>query len=183
MSSVKDVLGLFAKRVQQQSKSNLSKKKKRDTSALYDSIDFKITKSKNSIQLAFLMEKYGKFVDKGVQGAKSSAKAPDSDYSFGKGNGDGDGLSARIFQMVVRKKIQFQIRSKEGFKVKGVGRFMSYKTTAFLISRSIYQKGLETTNFFTTPFENEFKKLPEQVVEAYALEVNGLIKDIFKSND
>jgi len=48
--------------------------------------------------------------------------------------------------------------------------------TAFLIRNSIWNKGIETTNFFTRPFELAFKKLPDELIEAYSLEVENLLK-------
>jgi len=170
--SVKQVLELFGKRVQQQSKSNLSKRGKKDTSELYNSIGYDVKVSKNSFHLSFTMTDYGKFVDKGVKGKTSSAKAPKSPFRFGSGTGRSGGLTDGINGWVKRKRLQF--------KERGTGKFLSYQSTAFLITRSIYNKGIETTNFFTTPFENEFKKLPEQVVEAYGLEVNQLLTHVFK---
>lgn len=172
MSGVKDVLELFGKRVQQQSKSNLSKKDKKDTSNLYDSIGYEVKVSKNSFQLSFTMEDYGKFIDKGVKGKTSSSKAPNSPFKFGSKTGKKGGLTDGIFGWVTRKRLQF--------KQRGTGKFLSYKSTAFLITRSIYNKGIETTNFFTKPFENEFKKLPNEIIQAYGLEVNQLMKHVFK---
>ena len=170
--SVKDALELFGKRIQQQSKSNLTKKGKKDKGDLYNSIGYEVKVSKNSFQLSFTMEDYGLFIDKGVKGKTSSTKAPNSPFKFGTGTGKKGGLTEGINGWVKRKRIQF--------KARGSGKFLSYKSTAFLISRSIYNKGLETTNFFTKPFENEFKKLPSEIVEAYGLEVNKLMIDIFK---
>jgi hypothetical protein len=47
-------------------------------------------------------------------------------------------------------------------------------TTA--ISHIVWHEGLKTTNFFTKPFEQAFKKLPDELIEAYALEVEDLLK-------
>lgn len=170
--SVKDTLNLFGKRIQQQSKSNLSKRNKKDTGELYDSIGYELKVSKNSFQLAFKMADYGTFIDKGVKGKTSSSKAPSSPFKFGSGTGKKGGLTNGIDGWVKRKRIQF--------KERGTGKFLSYKATTFLITRSIYNKGLETTNFFTTPFENEFKKLPDELVTAYGLELNQFLTYAFK---
>ena len=169
--SVKEVLDTFGKRVQQQAKSNLTKKGKKDKGELYDSIGYELKVSKNSFQLSFKMTDYGQFVDKGVRGKTSSSKAPNSPFKFGSGTGKKGGLTDGINGWVQRKRIQF--------KEKGTGKFLSYKSTSFLITRAIYNKGLETTNFFSKPFENEFKKLPEQVVEAYGLELESFLKYTF----
>lgn len=170
MSVVKE-LEKFGKYVVQQSKSNLSKKKHRDTSNLYNGIKFEVTKQKDSTTLSFdfgTANDYWQFVDKGVKGVSSSAKAPNSPFKFGTGTGKGGGLTKGINGWVARKRIQFQDRKTK--------QFLSYKATAFLIVRSIWNKGLETTNFFTKPFEAAFKRVPDDIYAAYALEVEEQLK-------
>jgi len=170
--SVKAELEAFGKYVVQQSKSNLTKKGKKDTSTLYDGMTFKVTETKRNTTLVFSFgaaDDYWEFVDKGVKGMSSSKKAPNSPFKFGKSYGSGDGsLTKAINGWVGRNRIQFKDRQS--------GKFLSYKSTSFLIARSIYQKGLATTNFFTKPFEQAFKRLPDAVYEAYALEVENQLK-------
>lgn len=164
--SVKKELDNFGKYVVKQSRTNLTKKGKKDTGELYKSLDYNLKVSANSFELSFVGADYLDFVDKGVKGVSSSAKAPKSPYKFGSGTGKKNGLTNGINNWVERKRIQF--RTKEG-------KFMSYKSTAFLIRRSIWFKGLETTNFFSRPFELAFNRLPDDLVEAYALEVEDLL--------
>jgi len=167
--SVKNALDDFGQYIVKQSRANLTRKGKKDTSSLYKSLDYDLKVSKNSFELTFLMEDYGKFVDKGVKGVSSSAKAPTSPFKFGSGTGQKGGLTNGIKGWTRRKRIQFKDRN--------TGKFLSYESTAFLIMRSIYQKGLETTNFFERPFELAFKRLPDELVEKYGLEVDKLLKN------
>jgi len=169
--SVVNELEKFGKYVVQQSKSNLSKKKKKDTSNLYNGVKFEVTKEKDATTLTFdfgTANDYWQFVDKGVKGVSSSAKAPNSPFKFGTGTGKSGGLTKGINGWVARKRIQFQDRKTK--------QFLSYKATAFLIIRSIWNKGLETTNFFTKPFEQAFKRVPDDIYAAYALEVEEQLK-------
>lgn len=168
----KTVLETFGKRVVQQSRTNLTKKGKKDTGGLYDSLSYKVLVHKQSFSLSINMEDYGEFVDKGVKGKSSSRKAPSSPFRFGTGTGRKGGLTDGINGWVKRKGIQF--------RDKKTGRFLTHKATAFIITRSIYQTGLETTNFISKPFANEFKKLPQEMVEAYALELNDFMTLAFK---
>lgn len=168
----KNYLDNFGKYIVQQSRSNLTKKQKNDTKDLYNSLSYEVNVYPNSFQLSFKMTDYGQFVDKGVKGVSSSSKAPNSPFRFGSGSGKTGGLTKGIDGWVQRKRIQFKNR--------GTGKFMSYKQTAFLIRNSIWNKGLETTNFFTKPFEHAFKKLPEDLVEIYALDVENLMKTALK---
>ena len=169
--SVVNELEKFGKYVVQQSKSNITKRRKKDTSALYNGIKFNVEKKDNVTTLTFdfgTANDYWEFVDKGVKGKTSSEKAPNSPFKFGTGTGKKGGLTSGVNGWVTRKRIQF--------KDKKSGKFLSYKSTAFLIMRSIWNKGLETTNFFTKPFEQAFLRVPDDVYEAYGLEVEKQLK-------
>ena len=166
--SVRNELDKFGKYVVQQSRSNLTRKGKKDTGDLYKYLgyDLFVSKTESSFSLSFKMSDYGQFIDKGVKGVSSSAKAPKSPYKFGTGTGIKGGLTNGIDRWVSRKRIQFQDRKS--------GKFMSYKQTAYLIRNSIWNKGIETTNFFTDPFERAFKRLPDDLVESFGLEIDNL---------
>ena len=169
--SVVDELNKFGKYVVQQSKSNLSKKKKKDTSALYNGVKYSVEAGNRTTTLRFdfgTANDYWEFVDKGVKGVSSSTKAPNSPFKFGTGTGKKGGLTKGINGWVARKRIQFKDRKS--------GQFLSYKSTAFLIMRSIWNKGLATTNFFTKPFEQAFQRLPDAIYEAYSLQVEDQLK-------
>lgn len=167
--SVKKELNSFGKYLVKQTRSNLTRKGKNNTSSLYKSLDYNVEVYKNSFTFEFLAEDYLTFVDKGVKGTKSSAKAPMSPYKFGSGTGVKGGLTNGINKWVRQKRIQF--KSKKG-------KFLSYESTAFIVRRSIWFTGLETTNVFTRPFELAFKRLPDDIVEAYALEVEDLLNTV-----
>jgi len=125
--SVVDELNKFGAYVQQQAKSNLSKKKKKDTSKLYNGINYKVTPTRDGAVLVFDFKDandYWEFVDKGVKGVSSSSKAPNSPFKFGTGTGKKGGLTSGINGWVSRKRIQFKDRR--------TGQFLSYKSTAFL---------------------------------------------------
>lgn len=164
---VEKTLNDFGKYLVKESRKNLSKKGLNDTKSLYNSLSYNVKASKNSFEFSFLMEDYGKFKDKGVKGKVSSVKAPNSPYKFGTGTGKKGGLTNAIDKWVRRKRFQFTNKK---------GKFMSYEQTAKLITRSIYLKGIETTNFYSRPFELGFKRLPKDLLEAYALDLEGLFK-------
>ena len=172
--ALKEELNKFAKYVIQQSRSNLSKSNRNDTKALYNSLGYDIELTTKGAELGFSMEQYGEFQDKGVRGKSSSAKAPNSPFKFGSGTGKKGGLTNSINKWVKRKGIQF--RDKKS------GRFLSYQSTAFLISRSIYQKGIKPSLFFTKPFEKYYNQLPNELVEKYGLDMENLFNQITKEN-
>lgn len=161
-------LNNFAKYVIQQSRSNLTKGGKNVNKKLYNSINKEIEVGANSFRLAFLMEDYGAFQDQGVKGKTSSTKAPNSPFKFGSGTGKKGGLTKGIFDWVTKKRIQF--------KDKRTGKFMSYQNTSFLITRSVYNKGIKPSLFFTKPFEKAFERLPDELIEAYGLDVEQFLQ-------
>ena len=165
---LKDALDNFGKYVVQQSRTNLTKKDKNVSKGLYNSINYETKVSKNSFELTINMLDYGQFIDKGVKGFSSSAKAPTSPFKFGTGSGKKWGLTNGIDKWVRARRFQFKDRK--------TGKFLSYDSTAFLVRRSIWHKGIETTNFLTTPFERAFKRLPDEVVEAYGLDIENLMR-------
>jgi hypothetical protein len=168
LDNVEKELKNFAKYVVTKSRMNLKTSDKNATGELSKSLDSDVKVSKNSFQLTFSMEDYGVFQDKGVRGKTSSTKAPNSPFRFGSGKGKKGGLTEGINKWVKRRRFQF--------RDKKTGRFMSYNSTAFLISRSIYNKGIAPSLFFTKPFEKAFKNLDKDLIEAYKLDVEQLIK-------
>ena len=173
LKETREALNKFAKYVVQQSRSNLTKSGKNFSKELYNSIGYDLTVSKNSFGLDLVMQDYGMFQDKGVKGKTSSAKAPNSPFQFGSGTGKKGGLTNGIDKWVRRRRFQF--RDKKG-------RFMSYQSTAFLITRSIYNKGIKPSMFFTKPFEKAFKGLNEELIQAYALDVQKFMETTIKDN-
>lgn len=165
-------LSKFVKYVVTQSKSNLTRGDKNVKKKLYNSIKGDSFVGKNSMGIYFEMEEYGEFQDLGVKGKSSSSKAPNSPFKFGSGTGKKGGLTNGILEWVKARRFQFKDRES--------GKFMSYESTAFLITRSIYQKGIKPSFFFTKPFEKGFERLPEEVVESYGLDLEKLIKQSLK---
>jgi len=166
--NVDEVLTKYAKYVVQQSRSNLTRDEK-GGGPLYNSVSYKIDKSQDDFLLDFLMEDYGKFVDKGVKGKASTypeTSAALSKFQYGSGTGKKGGLTKGIAKWVRKKKFQF--RDKQG-------RFMSYDSMTFLIARSIYNKGLRANLFFTKPFEAGLRKLPEDLIMSFALDIEDAI--------
>jgi hypothetical protein len=150
----------FAKYVIQQSRSNLTKGGKNVDKKLYNSLDKEIQVGANSFRIAFLMENYGNFQDKGVSGTQKKYNTP---FSY---------KTKRppikpITDWVTKKRFQFR---------KEDGKFMSYKSTAYLIAGGILKNGIKPSLFFTKPFEAAFKNLPNELVEAYGLDVEQFLQ-------
>ena len=165
---VQKLLDSFRDKVIKEAKQGLP----RDTGTLANSLKSYVKESPNSVQITFQMKGYGWFQDRGVKGVKSGKSL--SGYRFGTGSGEDGGLTKGINQWVQRKKFQF--RDKES------GRFLSYEQTARTIIRSIWNKGIKPSMFFTKPFEKYYKKLPKEVTEKYALDMVNLFNTITDEN-
>ena len=166
--NVDEVLNAYAEYVVDSAKKNLVDERK-SLGDLYKSVSYKYEKSQDLFLLDFLMEDYGTFVDKGVRGKTSTYPetiAALSKYQYGSGNFPKYGLRDGIKGWLEKKR--FQWRDKKG-------KFMSYDTMTYLISRSIYNKGLKANLFFTTPFELGLQNLPKQLTDAFSLDIENAI--------
>ena len=180
LKNVNEELNRFAKYVISQSRANLTRQKKGGGN-LYNSLDSNVKVSKNSFELTFLMEDYGIFQDKGVKGADPSKvspnakitgqQAPNSKYKFGSGNtGNYAGFVASLEKWAKRKNVR--LRDSKGRFTKG-----NYKTIAHIIAGNIYNRGIKPSLFFTKPFEKAFKNIDKDLVKAYKLDIETLIKN------
>jgi hypothetical protein len=155
----------FGTNVVKEGKSILrSKKKTTSGNTLYNDFDYLVTTAKDSITLEFEFggaEDYWQFVDEGVRGAggfKGSGKA--------RGQGSPFKYSTK---MPPRRFIDRWIVSKPLKEARDkAGRFIARKSLAFLIQRSIFQRGLERTQFFSKPFTKQLNKETEKITKAFA---------------
>ena len=76
LKETREALNNFGKFVVQQARTNLTKSKKNSTKKLYNSLDYNINVSKDSINVIFEMEDYGQFQDQGVSGKKTKYNTP-----------------------------------------------------------------------------------------------------------
>jgi hypothetical protein len=168
MTEVDNVIKKFRDYVIQQSRSNLTKGGKNVTKKLYDSLKGEIVTDKGFSIVGFSMDDYGSFQDKGVKGQSSSAKAPNSPFKFGSGTGPKGGLTKGIDKWVRLKGFQFRDKTS--------GKFMSYQATAFIITRSIFHKGIKPSLFFTKPFEAGYKKyIDVDLLKAFGQDVETMV--------
>jgi len=168
MLEVDSVIKKFRDYVIQQSRSNLTKGGKNVSKDLYNSLKGEIVTENNFTIVGFKMDDYGAFQDQGVKGKTSSLKAPNSPFKFGSGTGVKGGLTQGIDKWVRAKGFQF--RDKKS------GKFLSYQSTAYLITRSIFHKGIKPSLFFTKPFEAGYKKyIDVDLVKAFGADVETMV--------
>tara|TARA_R110000787_G_scaffold285998_2_gene403037 strand:+ start:1279 stop:1788 length:510 start_codon:yes stop_codon:yes gene_type:complete len=161
LDNLQSELNKFAKAVVKQSRTRLTKSQKSVSKGLYNSINSKVSISKNSFSIAFLMNEYGVYQDKGVSGTE---KKYDTPFKYGSKMPPVKPLAEWA------KKRNIRLRDAKGKFKKG-----NYNTIGFLIARSIQKKGIKPSLFFTKPFEQAFKNLSKDVIRAFALDVEKLM--------
>lgn len=183
----------FKRFVAQQSRSRLSKLKKNDSKGLYKKLDGVLTINPNRLTLKWDLG-YGTFQDLGVKGADPSKvspnakitgqQAPNSPYRFGTGSARGKwGQFVSSLEKWAKKK---NLRLREFKTVNGkkvsTGKYVkgNYKSIAYVVANNIYNRGLKPSLFFTKPFEQGFNKLPDEVIQAYGLDVEEFLKYTLK---
>ena len=168
LTKTQETLEAFKKFVIQQARTRLSKERKNVSKELYNSLDATVKAMPNSILVEFEMNEYGLYQDKGVSGTE---KKYDTPYSY-------KSKMPPIKPLAEWAKARnIRLRDEEGKFKKG-----NYQTIGYLIARSIYRKGIKPTLFFTKPFEQGFKKLPQELAEKFALDVDDFLAYTLKED-
>lgn len=150
----------FAQKVVKEARKNAPKASKK----LSETIAYDLQVHKQSFSLGFEMEEYGNYQDKGVSGTKKKYNTPFK-YTTKR-------PPLKVFdKWIIRKGLA--PRDKEG-------KFMSRQSLKFILANHIFTQGIKPTLFFTKPFEQAFKDLDEDLVEAFALDTEDFLKQTLK---
>ena len=161
LNNTEEILNKFAKRVIQQSRTRLTKSKKNASKDLYNSLRYDLTTSAAAFILNFFMQEYGIYQDRGVSGKKRKYNTP---FSYK----DKMPPPKALDKWMVRRNIKGTRDAQ--------GRFIKRKSLQYLLARSIYNKGIKPSNFFTKSFQQAFDKLPEDMVKAYRLDLEEFLR-------
>ena len=160
LKKTQEILNKFGKYVVKQSRANLTRGKKNTSKRLYDSIDYELTVTDNSFGIQFIMEEYGAYQDEGVSGKKKSITR----------------LTALKNKMPPAKSLdKWTVRKGIAPRDKK-GKFILRKSLNFLIARSIYNKGIKPSMFFTKPFEKAFDNLPPEITSGFVIDIENNIE-------
>jgi len=155
----------FEQKVVQAAKDNLTKQ---NTSGdLSKSIKGDVKQMPNSIRVFFEMNEYGFYQDRGVKGTKGGKSLDNFAYT----------------NKMPPPKAFDKWTVRKGIAPRDVkGKFQSRKGLNFAIARSIFEKGIKPTMFFTKPFEKAYKQLPEELIDKYGLDMENLLLSIIDEN-
>ncbi len=172
---IKKILKQFAESVKKQAIGNLRRNKNNrfmtgsSSGNLEGSLDYKLNEYPNSLNLEFSMLDYGSYQDEGVRGSKSTyPQSRNSRFAY---SGGKKTIAYKSLDKWMVKKNLKGIRDAKG-------KFISRKSLRYLIARSIYQKGIRASNFFTRPLTDNYLKLPEEFIDAFQLDFDEFIDQI-----
>jgi hypothetical protein len=167
LSNVEDELNAFRKHVITEARKSLTRNKKNASKTLYNDMNSFLKVSKNSFELGFEMPIYGQFQDQGVSGKKKKYNTP---FSYKSKQPPSD-----VFEAWIKRK-GIKGRDKRG-------RFITNKSLSYLIARSVFNNGIKPSLFFTRPFELAYKRLADDVIEAFGLDIDEFLKYTLKKYD
>lgn len=145
----------YGDQVETEIKNRLKNAGKFASGKLYKSIRHDVKIEKGQFVLRFFAEDYAKYVDKGVEGAKS------------KRAGEG-GKSIYKFKDKMPPEKPF----KSWLIKKGIP-----KDKSFAVRRSIYLYGITPTNFFTIPTTRRLKQFEKGVEENMIKDINKIVEE------
>ena len=168
--NVEKALDKFGKAVVQQSRSRLTKTSSNFSKELYNSIgyDKQVSKGGKSFSFSFEMEDYGMFQDQGVKGVGGVRK---STSLFNRRNNKG-----KLWKQKAPKDTPFSYKEGKKPSVKHFEKWAKAKgLSPFAVRELVYHEGLKAKKFFTTSFEQQFAKLPDEIVEAFNLDLDNFL--------
>tara|TARA_R100000655_G_scaffold59535_1_gene97924 strand:+ start:139 stop:669 length:531 start_codon:yes stop_codon:yes gene_type:complete len=164
MRGIKEGLQAFGKAVVNAARFNLSNDDKNVSKKLFDSLNYSVLNPKQGFYIVeFVMQTYGFFQDKGVSGTKKRRNTP---YSF-RSKGGKQGLKgmpppSKFDQWSVRRGIAPRDAK---------GRFLPRKSVDFALARSVFEKGIKPSLFFTKPFTKYFEGLSEGILKEFNTQI------------
>lgn len=176
MRNLKPILEQFGEYVVSQSRLNLTKggyknKGQNASGSLSKSLAFEVMPNGKNWVVEFIMQYYGQFVDKGVSGTKERRNTP---YRF-RSKGGKQGLKGMpppdAFAGWAKLK---GIKGRD----KKTGRFITDKKLQFLIARSVFEKGIKPSLFFTTPFNKAFEDLNQTILDDFNVQITKTFKKL-----
>jgi hypothetical protein len=177
----KKILDKFFTSVISKAKENLNSKGINASKKLSNSFNYFVKVSANSISADLMSEDYLKFIDRGVKGVKKGSSLGDlvtkKPYAY-KSKGGKRGLKGMPPPKAFDKWNVIRGRAARDEK----GRFLTRKQLNMKTAVGVFYYGIKPTKFFTNPFESEFKKLPNELVEAYGLDIENFMNFILKED-
>ena len=162
---VKEVLHKFGKNLVKQARTRLTKKGSNDSKELYNSISYDVSEDAD---FTFDMLERGEYLDKGVRGAGGVRKTTSK---FNSRNNKG-----KLWK-INAKNSPFKFGASGGISPKHFKQWASKRgLSEYAVAKVVYHQGIEPRYFYSKPFEDAYEKLPEDIVKAYAVDLESFIR-------
>lgn len=159
---VRQALDEFGERVLEGARQNLDAQNMNASYKLKNSMSFQSVVSKNSLSAFFYLGPYAMFQDQGVDGTE---QARGSEFRF----------------TTDRPSFSMVNRIEDWMANKGIGfDEVEARQKAYAISTNILRSGLRKTLFFSEAYEKGFSQLPEDLVEAFGLDIDDFFNFIIE---
>ena len=160
---VKQVLNSFGESVVAKSKQNLSPRNA--TGNLANKIKFVAKVMPNSISLNFDLGEYGQGIDQGIKGSTDNQVTNDTPFQFNQ----------------IMPSRQMQRNLDQWANTVGFTPFYKdRKWSIFRLGELILQRGIKPTYFFRDAYEEHFRTLDTEIMEAFGLDLDDFFELIFK---
>ena len=159
--NTKLILDEFGRQFVDAYRSGLDAKNANASRNLYNSLNFEVKIGKQSINLDILLNDYWKYLEYGCKGTETSY--PEAYYPA---------------HFPPTKAIEEWIKIKPVIPEQRNGKLPTQKQLAYLISRSIYQKGIEPRFIFRDAVDDVWEQLKDALNEAIEKDVENNIKEI-----
>lgn len=172
LNNTAKALDLYGREVVKRAKRNLKIKTKVDgkyritdnTGKLAKSLAHKLTKGSNKINLSFTSSaEYAEFIEQGVKGSLSSAKAPKSPFKFKGKNINQDAVRGWV------RSPKIKLRDKDGKFIKKSD--ANINSASYMIGKSIAEKGIAPREYMKMAIQETKKRFAADLRE-------GIIKDL-----
>ena len=164
---------------------------RKGSTALASSLRVEVfTESPDNFSVKFYMDDYGTYVDQGVSGNKvprtftnREQRTVMSDYKYTNKQPPTSIIELWIEKKGIKGRKALKKNRKpedKDKKIKGAGQFISNKSLAFAIAKSIKIRGIQGISFFQEPFGIRFQEMKDGFLEEFKKDIDTYLTTFTK---
>ena len=172
---IAEELNKFGDEVVKNAKKNLASSNSNFTNDLYNSISHdpaRVSNAGNIVSLTLNMLEYGDYQDQGVRGIGGVRKSTSKfKSSAGKVNNKG-----KLWKQNAPKDTPFSFKENKPIPVSVFKDWAKKKgLNPFAVRQVVWHQGLKPKRFFTNAFEEAYETLPDEILEAFSLQIDSFL--------
>ena len=165
---------------------NLKQEKSNSSGTLSRSLTSRVQDTVDGFDLIFAMETYGMFLDAGVYGSDPSLANTKTSNGKQKGRKTNSvftgskGIAQKFSYKQKRPPVQSLMAWAQRNNIRLTrknGTVASNTSIAYWLQKRIFAQGIAPTLFFTKPFLNAFKEMPEDLLEQFDIYINTVLEE------